>query len=56
MATLPLDEPWHIRLKDGGAFVHGTQTEELANADAKRRNAEAEKIGVKARYVVVAKP
>ena len=58
MAVLPIDQPFHIRLKGvkgGPGFVHGTEDEVQATADAKDRNKRAEKLGIVARYEVVPK-
>ena len=54
-ATKPIDMPFHTVLKGNGTFVDGFETEDAAKADVKDRDARSEKMGLKARYEVVAK-
>jgi len=59
---LEVDQPFQIRLApftdtDGvhqGSFVRGVENEDQANISCAARNDEALKLGIKARYVVVA--
>lgn len=58
MATLPKDEPFHIRLKgvsDGPGFVTGYAEEAQAVTSAADRNKRATEMSIKARYEVVPK-
>ena len=55
MIEKPTEMPWHVRT-DGGGFHSGYENEDNAHAAATHANAAAEKLGIKARYVVSEKP
>jgi hypothetical protein len=46
-----IDEPWHI-YTDTGTFHSGYSSEQAARHNVRNLNEAAEKLGVKARYVV----
>jgi len=53
--TKDIDKPFHVRTTSTNVFMSGHDTQEAANVAAQRCNDDAEKLGVKIRYVVQAK-
>lgn len=54
MAETAHSKPWHVLVKIGTetGFADGFDTEEAANHSADAKNREAEKMGIKSRYIV----